>query len=83
MRNHAVAAREMSFVEKPDYEQRKSSLKNPTDWINTDWEFIEDITRPRGDTKFLFECWKTFHEWAHAANEWNIFLTREEKFRIS
>ena len=21
---------------------------------------IEDITQPRGDTKFLFECWKIF-----------------------
>ena len=37
---------------------------------------IEDITWPLGDTKFLFECWKIFHEW-------NIFSTREEKFRIS
>ena len=34
--------------------------------------YIEDITWLRGDTKFL-ECW----------NEWNIFLTPEEKFRIS
>ena len=25
---------------------------------------IEDITWLRGDTKFLFECWKIFHEWA-------------------
>ena len=31
VRNHAVAAPEKSFVEKPDCEQRKSSLKNPTD----------------------------------------------------
>ena len=26
--------------------------------------FIEDIAWLRGDTKFLFECWKIFHEWA-------------------
>ena len=25
---------------------------------------IEDIRWPRGDTKFLFDCWKIFHEWA-------------------
>ena len=29
-------------------------------WSNG-W-YIEDITWPRGDTKFLFECWKIFHE---------------------
>ena len=43
--------------------------------------YIEDITWPRGDTKFLFECWKIFHEWAQRMSE--IFSTREEKFRIS
>ena len=31
-------------------------------------EWIEDITWPRRDTKFLFECWKTFHEWAPLSN---------------
>ena len=31
-------------------------------------ELIEDITWPRRDTKFLFECWKTFHEWALLSN---------------
>ena len=25
--------------------------------------YIEDITWPRRDTKFLFECWKIFHKW--------------------
>ena len=42
---------------------------------------IEDITWPRGDTKFLFECWKIFHEWVQRTSE--IFSTWEEKFRIS
>ena len=41
---------------------------------------IEDITWLRRDTKFLFECWKIFHEWAQRTSE--IFSTREEKFRI-
>ena len=35
---------------------------------------LEDITWPRGDTTFLFECWKIFHEWAQRTNE--IFSTR-------
>ena len=43
--------------------------------------YIEDITWPRGDTKFLFECWKIFHSFAALTRE--IFSTREEKFRIS
>ena len=30
---------------------------------------IEDITWPRGDTKFLSECWKIFHEWAQRTSE--------------
>ena len=29
---------------------------------------MEDITWPRRDTKFLFECWKTFHEQALLSN---------------
>ena len=33
--------------------------------------YIEDITWPRGDTKFLFECWKIFHEWAQRTIEIN------------
>ena len=44
--------------------------------------YIEDITWPRGDTKFLLECWKIFHEWAQRTSE-IFFSTREEKFRIS
>ena len=40
-------------------------------------EDIEDITWPRGDTKFFFECWKIFHEWVQRTSE--IFSTREEK----
>ena len=27
-----------------------------------------DIKWPRRDTKFLFESWKTFHEWALLSN---------------
>ena len=26
----------------------------------------ENITWPLGDKKFLFSCWKIFHEWAHS-----------------
>ena len=36
---------------------------------------IEDITWLRGDTKFLFDCWKIFHEWAERTHK----LWREEK----
>lgn len=36
---------------------------------------------PRGDSKFLFECWKRFHEWAKRTSK--IFTIREEKFCIS
>ena len=31
-------------------------------------QWIEDVTWPRRDAKFLFECWKTFHEWAVLSN---------------
>ena len=31
--------------------------------------------------KFLFSCWKIFHEWVQRTSE--IFSAREEKFRIS
>ena len=31
--------------------------------------YIGDITWPRGDTKFLFECGKIFHEWAKRTSE--------------
>ena len=44
--------------------------------------YMEDITWPRGDMKFLFECWKIFHEWPQRTSE-IFFSTREEKFRIS
>ena len=30
--------------------------------------YIEDITWPFGDKKFLFSCWKIFHEWAAHTN---------------
>ena len=35
------------------------------------------ITWPRGDRKFLFECWKIFHEWAQRTSE-VFFETRKE-----
>ena len=41
------------------------------------WD-IEDITWPRRGTKFLFECWKTFHEWAQRTSEIFFFNTRRE-----
>ena len=70
-----------------------TQLGLPHRWIITCWKFmkfydhllstyIEDITWPHGDTKFLFECWKIFHEWAQRTSE-IFFSTREEKFRIS
>ena len=39
---------------------------------------IEDITWLRSDTKFLFECWQMFHEWAQRKSK--IFSTRKGKF---
>ena len=43
--------------------------------------YIEDITWPLGDTKFLFECWKRFHEWAQRTSE--IFFQREKSNFVS
>ena len=38
-------------------------------FFNYSWnKIIEDISWPGRDTKFLFECWKTFHEWALLSN---------------
>ena len=31
--------------------------------------YIEDIIWPRRDAKFLFECWKIFHEWAQRTSK--------------
>ena len=42
--------------------------------------YIEDITWPRGDTKFLFECRKIFHEWAQGTSE--IFFQHEKIFYL-
>ena len=42
---------------------------------------VEDITWPRGDTKFLFKCWKIFHEWVQRTNE--IFFQQEKRNVIS
>ena len=39
---------------------------------------IEDITWPRGDTKFLFECWIISR--VSAANKWNIFQHEKRNF---
>ena len=44
-------------------------------------EEIEDITWPRGDTKFLFECWKIFHEWTQRTSE--IFFQHEKRNFVS
>ena len=38
----------------------------------------EDITWPRGDMKFLFDCWKIFHEWAQITREIFFFNTKRE-----
>ena len=43
--------------------------------------YIEDITWPLGDTKFLFECWKRFHEWAQRTSE--IFFQHEKSNFVS
>jgi len=40
-------------------------------------QYIEDITWPHGDTKFLFECWRIFHKWVQWRNE-IFFNTRKE-----
>ena len=42
---------------------------------------IEDITWPREDTKFLFECWKIFHEGAQQTSE--KFLQHEKRNFVS
>ena len=39
------------------------------------------ITWPRGDTKFLFECWKILHEWAQRMSE--IFFQHEKRNFVS
>ena len=43
---------------------------------------IEDITWPRGDTKFLFECWKKYFT-SERSERVKYFSTLEEKFCIS
>ena len=40
-------------------------------------QYLEDITWLRRDTKFLFECWKIFHEWAQRTTE--IFFQHEKR----
>ena len=39
---------------------------------------IEDITWPRGDTKFLFECWIISQ--VSVANKWSIFQREKRNF---
>ena len=41
----------------------------------------EDITWLRGDTNFIFECWKYLSR-VSKANEWEILSAREDKIRI-
>ena len=43
--------------------------------------YVEDITWPRGDTKFLFSCWKIFHEWAQWTTE--LFFQHEKRNLVS
>ena len=45
------------------------------------WEEIEDITWPLGDTNFIFSCWKYLSR-VSEANEWEILSAREDKIRI-
>ena len=55
-------------------------LKKPL-WIcQTRW--IQDITWLRGDTNFIFECWKYLSR-VSEANEWEILSAREDKIRIT
>ena len=42
---------------------------------------IEDITWPRGDTKFLFSCWKIFHSFATLTRK--IFFQHEKRNFVS
>ena len=44
-------------------------------------QYIEDITWLHGDTKFLFECWKIFHEWTQRMSE--IFFQHEKRNFVS
>ena len=39
-------------------------------------EYIEDITWPCRDMKFLFECWKIFHKWEQRMSEIFFFNMR-------
>ena len=40
---------------------------------------IEDITWPRGDTNFIFECSFKYFSRVNEANEWATISTREDK----
>ena len=44
-------------------------------------QYIEDITWLHGNTKFLFECWKIFHEWVQRTSE--IFFQHEKRNFVS
>ena len=48
-------------------------------WKALDCRLIQDITWPRGDTKFLFECWRDISQ-VSAANEVNIFQHEKRNF---
>ena len=43
--------------------------------------YVEDITWPRGDMNFIFECW-TYLSRMSGANKWEILSAREDKIRI-
>ena len=58
---------------------KKTNLKKENMMFSHPWEDIEDITWPRGDTKFIFECWKNMSR-VSAANEWNNFQHEKKNF---
>ena len=55
--------------------------ENPAKALIQSRLYIEDIRWQRGDTKFLFKCWKIFHEWARQTSE--IFFQHEKRNFIS
>ena len=55
--------------------------KGYTLWNSQSYVYIEDISWPRGDTNFIFECWKYLSR-VSEANEWEILSAREDKIRI-
>ena len=46
------------------FQTSSSAIVSVTLKFLQDNSYIEDITWRRGEPKFLFECWRIFHEWA-------------------